>query len=130
MKYLIQCFCFEVLFVDDIKRNAWLPVLLVLYCFHLPFVDFDNFVSIVKKGFHAPNNGLWVKIAVKSFIESSLEVKKEKHEFVCVQIVVLGGYGHCYQSELVFARIFLQSATDAYVCYLRHQPDCRCQFPV
>ena len=77
MKYLVERFCFEIMFVDFFKRYAWLCLLYSLDFFHFPFVVFNDFMAILEKRVHASNDGLWIEITEKALIEARLEIEEE-----------------------------------------------------
>ena len=47
----------------------------------ISFMGIDYIIALLKEEFQTSNDGLRVEIAVESFIEASLEVEEEKHQF-------------------------------------------------
>ena len=47
----------------------------------ISFVSSDSQSSFFNEGLDAPNDGLGIEVAVEPFVETSLEVEEEQHQF-------------------------------------------------
>ena len=58
----------------------------------ISFMGIDYIIAFLKEELHTSYDGLRIEIAVESFIEASLEVEEEKHQFTSLKPAVSAEY--------------------------------------